>query len=309
MTNMDLLSALISNYEPRVQKGLLCSKFNCTQDVLGYLSKVQGLQENRDNFKAPRCDNPSGDANRRPQHGSRPDERPRNRGNIINVRFVRTHSGRRNSGFSNRRNRNSGETEFYERRQGRLEGDSSGQLNPNAQRFDPRVGATPINSDRNDRSHNNEAQTLNENSIPKPNQSDIRADRISNRNLNILELVKTFEFETLFELTTVNNQQRVNGKYSNRQNRLHIIYSWKQETWMSEIINKNQRPVDICIDGYGLWIVYYEWTSLQYEGVAIKKPDCFYYPFPAMSMTKRRVGYWPMDFPLPSHKGSFTHIG
>ena len=27
------------------------------------------------------------------------------------------------------------------------------------------------------------------------------------------------------------------------------------------------------------------------RGVAIKKPDCFYYSFPATSMTKRRVGH------------------
>jgi hypothetical protein len=53
------------------------------------------------------------------------------------------------------------EREFYGRRQGRVEGDSLGQLNPNAQRFDPRVGATPVNADRNDRSHSSEAQTLN----------------------------------------------------------------------------------------------------------------------------------------------------
>jgi hypothetical protein len=40
--------------------------------------------------------------------------------------------------------------------------------------------------------------------IPKPNQSDITADRISNRHLDILEIVKTFEFEKFLELTTVN---------------------------------------------------------------------------------------------------------
>jgi hypothetical protein len=45
---------------------------------------------------------------------------------------------------------------------------------------------------------------ITENTIPKPNQSDIRADRNSDGNLNILELVKTFEFEKFFELTTVN---------------------------------------------------------------------------------------------------------
>ena len=27
------------------------------------------------------------------------------------------------------------------------------------------------------------------------------------------------------------------------------------------------------------------------HGVAIKKPDCFYYSFPATSMTKKRVGH------------------
>jgi len=45
---------------------------------------------------------------------------------------------------------------------------------------------------------------ITENTIPKPNQSDIRADRNSDGNLNILELVKTFECEKFFELTTVN---------------------------------------------------------------------------------------------------------
>jgi len=31
--------------------------------------------------------------------------------------------------------------------------------------------------------------------------------------------------------------------------------------------------------------------ALRVQGVAIKKPDCFYYSFPATSMTKRRVGH------------------
>jgi hypothetical protein len=134
---MDLLRALTSHYKPRVQQGLLCGNFKFTQEVLGYLSKMQGLNENRDNFKAPKRDYPSGDANRRPQHGPRQDDRKRDEGNNVNVRFVRRNSDRRNSGFTNRRNRNLGETEFYGRRQGRVEGDSADQLNPNAQRFNP----------------------------------------------------------------------------------------------------------------------------------------------------------------------------
>jgi len=45
---------------------------------------------------------------------------------------------------------------------------------------------------------------ITENFIPKPKQSDISADGNNDRNLNILELVKTFEFEKIFELATVN---------------------------------------------------------------------------------------------------------
>ena len=42
-----------------------------------------------ESFKAPRRDYASGDANRRPQFGPRQDDRPRDRGNNVNVRFVR----------------------------------------------------------------------------------------------------------------------------------------------------------------------------------------------------------------------------
>jgi hypothetical protein len=161
MTDMDLLSALTSHYEPRVQQGLLCSNIKCTQEVLGYLSKMQGLNENRDNFKAPRRNYPGGDANRRPQHGPRQDDRPRDQGNHVNVSYRRRNNDRRNTGFTNRRRQNSGEAKFYGRRQGRVEGESSGQLNPNAQRFNPRAGVTPSNAKRNDRSHSSSNQPLN----------------------------------------------------------------------------------------------------------------------------------------------------
>jgi hypothetical protein len=89
MTDMDLLSALNSHYEPRVQQGLLCGNFKFTQEVLGYLSKMQGVNDNRDNFGAPRRDYVSGDANRRPQHRPRQDERPRDGASNVNVRYVR----------------------------------------------------------------------------------------------------------------------------------------------------------------------------------------------------------------------------
>jgi len=145
VTDMELLPALTPHYKPREQQGLLCGNFKCTQGVLGYLSKVQGLHENRDSFKAPRRDYTNEDANRRPQLGSRQDDRPRDRGNNVNVRFVRRQINRRNSNFNTRHSRNSEERELYGCRQRRAEGNSSGRLNPNAQRFDPRIGTTPVN--------------------------------------------------------------------------------------------------------------------------------------------------------------------
>jgi len=54
--------------------------------------------------------------------------------------------------FSNRCQNSADDREFYGRRQGRAEGNSSGRLNPNAQHFNLRVDTTPGNSDRNDRS-------------------------------------------------------------------------------------------------------------------------------------------------------------
>ena len=88
MTDMDLLSALTSHYETNVQQGLLCGNFKCTQDVLGYLSKVQGLTENRDSFRESTREYTSWDTNRKPQTGSRRENKPRDRGNNVNVRFM-----------------------------------------------------------------------------------------------------------------------------------------------------------------------------------------------------------------------------
>jgi len=108
-------------------------------------------------FKAPRRDYTSGDANRRPQLGPRQDDRPRDRGNNVNVRVVRRQTDRIRILILGVRD--SEERELYRRRQGRAQGNSSSRLNPNAQRFDPSIGTT-VNSNRNDRSHN-EAQVLN----------------------------------------------------------------------------------------------------------------------------------------------------
>jgi hypothetical protein len=147
LADMDLLSALTSHYEPKVQQGLLCGNFKCTQYVRVYLAKFQGLSDHRDSFKAPRRDYTSGDANMRPQINSGRDNRQRDRGN--NVQYVSRQTDRRNSNYSNRRHNNSDDREFYGRRQGRAEGNSSDRLNPTAQQFAPQNARTAINSERN----------------------------------------------------------------------------------------------------------------------------------------------------------------
>jgi len=43
MTDMDLLSALTSHFEPRVQQGLICGNLKKSQDALVFVSKFQGL--------------------------------------------------------------------------------------------------------------------------------------------------------------------------------------------------------------------------------------------------------------------------
>jgi hypothetical protein len=89
LTEMDLLSALTSHFEPRVQQGLICWNFQNTQDTLAFLAKCQGLGENRDSFRSPRRDYDRGDVSRRTQDNPNKDETQRDRGNSVNVRYIR----------------------------------------------------------------------------------------------------------------------------------------------------------------------------------------------------------------------------
>jgi hypothetical protein len=102
MTDIDLLSALRSHFEPRVQQGLICWNFQNTQDTLAFLTKYQGLGENRDNFRSPRRNYDRKYVSGRTQDNSNRDERQRDRGNNVNLRYIRRQtdrlSGRYNSG-------------------------------------------------------------------------------------------------------------------------------------------------------------------------------------------------------------------
>jgi hypothetical protein len=89
MTKIDLLSALTSHFEPRVQQGLICGNFQITQDTLVFLVKYQGLGENRDSFRSPRRGFDRRDVCRTVQDNSHRYERQREHGNNVNMRYIR----------------------------------------------------------------------------------------------------------------------------------------------------------------------------------------------------------------------------
>jgi hypothetical protein len=83
------------------------------------------------------------------------------------------------------------------------------------------------------------------NFIPKPNQSDITADRISNRNLDILETVETFEFEKFFDVTTINFSKESTDITTDISYTLYIAENRRHEC--PKLLIKI-RPGDICIN-------------------------------------------------------------
>jgi hypothetical protein len=66
MSDLDLLSALTSHFEPRVQQGLICSNLQSTQDILDFLAKLQGLGDYRQTFQSPGREFDRRDTNRGP---------------------------------------------------------------------------------------------------------------------------------------------------------------------------------------------------------------------------------------------------
>jgi hypothetical protein len=102
MTETDLLSALTSYFEPRVQQGLICGNFRNTQDALALLAKYQGLEEKRDSFMSPRRDYDRRYVSRRARDNPQRDERQRDRGSNVNMRYIRKQTDRPIGRYSDR---------------------------------------------------------------------------------------------------------------------------------------------------------------------------------------------------------------
>jgi len=61
MTERDLLSALTSHFELKVQQGMICGNLKNSQDALAFLSKFQGLGDDRESFRSPKMDYDTGE--------------------------------------------------------------------------------------------------------------------------------------------------------------------------------------------------------------------------------------------------------
>ena len=162
MTEMDLLSALTSHFEPREKQGLICGNLKNSQDALVFLSKFQGLGESRESFRSPRRDYVRRDVSRRMQENPNRDEEQRDRRNNVNVKYVRRQMSRRSGRYNNRHKNYQDGRNCNGRAQGRVGEIETSRLNPTAPRFNPRddrpLAGQNTGSDR-DRSDN--AQNLN----------------------------------------------------------------------------------------------------------------------------------------------------
>ena len=160
LQDADLLTALTPHYESRIQQGLLCGNFKCTQEVLGYLSKVQGLQEESNRNKPPRQDGARGEQGRQSHPGFRQEERTRDRGNQVHVRTVRRQADRPDPHYRNRQHYTTRGLSF-DGRNGRNQESNNNRLNPDARQFNP-YRSGPINSsDQNEQGPDDDGQPLN----------------------------------------------------------------------------------------------------------------------------------------------------
>jgi hypothetical protein len=163
MTEMNLLSALTSHFEPQVQQGLICGNLKNSQDALAFLPKFQGLGESRESFRSPRRDYDRKDVSRETHDDSNRDKRRRDRRNNVNVRYIRGQTGRRGRGYNSRHQDYRDGRNFNGRTQGRVEKFEPSMPNPTTPHFDPRDDRPLVEQDTgSDRGRSDAAQNLND---------------------------------------------------------------------------------------------------------------------------------------------------
>lgn len=113
-----------------------------------------------ESFRSPKRDYDRRDASRRTQDNPNRDERQRDRGNHVNMRYVRRQTSRPSGGYISRYQDYLDGRNFNGRAQGRAGEIDTSRLNPTAPRFRPTndkllmVQNTGSDRDRNDNAHN-----------------------------------------------------------------------------------------------------------------------------------------------------------
>jgi hypothetical protein len=116
MSDQDLLGAMVTHYEPRIQACLISANLKSTQEALAVLSKLQSLETSREQYRPTRRDFESRDQNRRVSRDQQLD-RAGNPGpsGSVQVRHVRQDGRDRNPTGDSMRNprSNRGRRNFY----------------------------------------------------------------------------------------------------------------------------------------------------------------------------------------------------
>jgi hypothetical protein len=139
MSEQDLLGAMVTHYELKIQACLLSANVKSTQEALAVLTKLQSLENLKDQYRTPRRDFEHQDKTRRTPRGP-PSDRIGNRrpnGNV-QVRHVRRDNRDRNPrGNPLRDSRTNQARKDSFGGQGRADDANDRQLNASAQDFVP----------------------------------------------------------------------------------------------------------------------------------------------------------------------------
>jgi hypothetical protein len=105
MSDQDLLGAMITHYEPRIQDCLISANLKTTQEALAFLTKLQSVENSREQYSSARRDFERQGQNRRIPRDQPGDSAENRRPNSsVQVRHVRRDGRDRNSKGDSLRN-------------------------------------------------------------------------------------------------------------------------------------------------------------------------------------------------------------
>jgi len=139
MSDQDLLGAMVTHYEPRIQAFLISVNVKSTQEALAVPTKLQSLENLKDHYRTPLRDFEHQDQPRRTTHGPPSDSSGNRRPNgVVQVRHIRHDNRDRNPRGNQLRDSrtNQGRRNSFGG-QGRPDDSTDPRLNASAQDFVP----------------------------------------------------------------------------------------------------------------------------------------------------------------------------